>query len=128
MVGNAPATMKILKLENGSKSFGVEIRAVMSAFEFEQLAGNLDNLGVFATKTITHPTTFTKTGARHNFAKYLLLPSKLRRKFRLDEFDFNQLRCGTAEIGDSLYLMFQVPKQVHIARPAGATASNSSSV
>jgi len=65
-------------------------------------------------KTITEPTSFTKTGARHSFAKYLLFPVKLRRQFKTDEFDFEKLQCGTVLYKDKLYVVYGVSKKFGI--------------
>lgn len=105
--------MRILNVEDSKKKHGVIIRAIMGEPEFKQLVGNLDNLCVFATKTLTEPATFIKTGARHSFAKYLLLPVALRRKLKTDEFDFEQLACATIEYKDKVYVVYGVGKRSH---------------
>lgn len=104
--------MKISRLEAGKKPNSVEIKALMGASEFRQLLGYLDNLCVFETKTIVEHSSVIKTGARHNCAKYLLFPVKLRRKFKTDEFDFEKISCGKVEYKDSLFVIYKVPRKL----------------
>ena len=103
--------MRILYLEASKKPRGVEIKALLSDTEFNQLLSNLDNLCVFATKTINEPATAIKTGARHSFAKYLLFPAKLRRQFKTDDFDFENVTCGAVKYKDKLYVIYGVPRK-----------------
>lgn len=103
--------MRILTLENSKKPRGIEIRALISDTEFSQLISNLDHLCVFATKTIDEPAKVIRTGARHSYAKYLLFPVKLRRKFKADEFNFENITCGAVKYRDKLYVVFGVPKK-----------------
>lgn len=103
--------MRILNVEDGKKRKGIIIKAIIGVPEFEQLAGNLDNLCVFATKTVTEPSSAIKTGARHSFAKYLLFPVKLRRRFKASDFDFEKIICGTVEYKDTLYVVYGVEKK-----------------
>jgi len=107
----------ILNLEQGQKPGTVEVKAIMEDAEFEQLVGNLDNLCVFATKTVTEPSSAIQTGARHSFARYLLFPVRLRRQFKTDEFDFDKLLCGAVEQKDKLYVIYGVPRKKFIASP-----------
>ena len=100
--------MKILSVENGSKTKGVEVRALMGTHEFAQLVGNIDKLCVFATITVCEPASTIKTGARHNHAKYLLFPVRLRRKFSATEFDFDKVSCGTVMYGETLFVVYGV--------------------
>lgn len=103
--------MRIISLEDGHRPHGMEIRAAVSNIEFRQLDGNLDNLCVFATRTISEPSSAIKTGARHNYAKYLLLPVRLRRQFRTDSYDFDELRCGAMTYKDKLFVIFAIPRK-----------------
>ncbi len=99
----------IIKLNNnGSKN--IEIDAVLSKPEFSQLNGNLDYIRIFARDCIVEKATTIKTGARHQWAKYLLFPKALRRKFSTVEFDFNKVKCGAVEYKENLFVIYQLPK------------------
>lgn len=104
--------MIILHLEQSQKPGAVEVRAIMDDAEFEQLIGNLDNLCVFAAKTITEPASAIQTGARHSYAKYLLFPVRLRRQFKTDDYDFDKIRCGVLKHKDKLYIIYEVPRMI----------------
>lgn len=104
--------LKILDLKNSRKPNGVEINALLGSSEFKQLMGELDNLCVFATKFVSEHASFTKTGAKHNYAKYFLFPVKLRRQFKLAEYDFEKLVCGTVEYKDRLFVVYGVERKV----------------
>ena len=106
--------MKILSLEESGQPGSVVIKSTMGVPEFEQLIGRLDNLCVFATKTVNEPASFTKTGARHSWAKYLLFPVTLRRRFRTDHFDFEKLTCSTVLYKDGLYVIYKVPGKMAV--------------
>lgn len=98
-------------MDNGKKNNGVKVNAIMGSAEFRQLLGNLDGLCVFATQIISEPATVIKTGAKHNYAKYFLFPSKLRKKFKGEEFDFQNLKCGTVEYKDKLFVVYGVGRK-----------------
>ena len=104
--------MRILNLENSKKPRGIEIKALISDTEFSQLISNLDHLCIFATKTIIERATVIKTGARHSFAKYLLLPVRLRKQYKTDKFDFENVSCGVVKYCDKLYVIYGVPRKV----------------
>ena len=103
--------VRILRLENSKKPNGIVITALLGDAEFKQLVGDLDNLCVFARKTIGERATAIKTGAKHSYAKYLLFPVKLRRQFKADEFDFQKIGCGSLKYRDKLYVIYEVPKK-----------------
>ena len=103
--------MRILTIKNSDRPHGFEIHSLLGKSEFEQLQGQLARLCVFATSTITEPATSIKTGARHSYAKYLLLPVKLRRQHKTSDYNFNGLRCGTVNYRDALYIIYRVPCQ-----------------
>lgn len=111
--------MKILRIDDGKRPTAVEIHAILGAPEFEQLLGSLDNLCVFATKTITERSSAIKTGARHSFAKYLLLPVSVRRKIKADEYDFENIRCGTVRHRDTVYVVYGIGRKeaIHNSDP-----------
>lgn len=103
--------MKILDLEDGKKAKRVVIRALMGVPEFEQLGGSLDKLCVFSTKTIREPSSVIKTGARHSYAKYFLFPVSLRRRFKTEEYDFENLKSGTVAYKDEVFIVFGVERK-----------------
>lgn len=103
--------LKILDLKNSRSPNGVEIKALMGSSEFKQLNGELNNLCVFATESISEPTTIKKTGARHSYASYFLFPVKMRRQFKTDEHDFENLRCGRIEYRDKSFIIFSIPQK-----------------
>ena len=104
--------MRIVKVKNSDKPNAVEIKALMGDAEYQQLIGHLQELCVFATRTIAERATCIKTGARHSFAKYLLFPVKLRRAFKTDEFDFDKIVCGTVKYREKLYVVYEVPRRI----------------
>jgi hypothetical protein len=104
-------SLKILRVDDGKRQNAVEIHAILGAPEFEQLLGSLDSLCVFATKTITEKSSVIKTGARHSFAKYLLLPVSVRRKIKSDEYDFENIKCGTVRHRDTIYVVYGIAKK-----------------
>ena len=103
--------MKIISLKNSREPRAVEIKALLGDTEFAQLASNLKNLCVFATLNIKEPAKAIKTGARHSYAKYLLFPVSLRRKFKTDTFNFDELECGAVHYKDKLYVIYGVPRK-----------------
>ena len=100
--------MKIIRVENGSRSKAYLITARLGVSEFEQLAGSVRNLVAFSAKKVDHATSYTKTGARGQ-TKYVLLPSALRRQIDHSKYDFNRLTCGLAGYRNDLFLIFKVP-------------------
>ena len=86
--------MDIIGMEDRKDRDKVVVRAVMSTEEFGRLQGRLDNLVVFSPETINIPTSTIKTGARHSYARYLLLPVKVRRKLRGDSASLEGIKCG----------------------------------
>ena len=103
--------LKILNLRQSPAPDVVEIDARMDVAEFKQLGGELDNLCIFAVKAITNQASAIQTGARHQFASYLLFPIKLRRQFKTDEFDFRKVTCGAFTRRNKLYVVYEVPQK-----------------
>ena len=104
--------MRIRDLDNGKKNNGVKVNALMGSAEFRQLLGHLDGLCVFATQTIEEAATAIKTGAKHNYAKYFLFPSRIRKRYKAEEFDFQSLKCGTVEYKDKLFVVYGVERKM----------------
>jgi hypothetical protein len=103
--------MKILKMENREDKDGVIIEALIGNGEFRQLAGYLDWLVSFSANTISEPARAIKTGARHSYARYLLLPIKIRKRFKVDTHDFENIKCGAVEYRDMLFVIYGVPNK-----------------
>ena len=89
----------------------VIIRGSMSEDEYRRLLGHLDELCVFARRTIAERASVTKTGARHARAKWLLVPKAIRAKFRGDEFDFDKVFCGAVEHNGAVCIIFTAPRR-----------------
>lgn len=103
--------MRILNLEDTKKRDGVIIKALLGTSEFRQLSGYLDNLAVFSTKMIECQTKAIRTGAHHNFARYLLCPVSIRRTFKTDTHDFENIKCGAVEYKDTLFIIYSVRRK-----------------
>jgi len=67
---------------------------------------------MFAIQTITEPVKATKTGARHSFAKWLLLPKKLRSNYNADDYDYEKVKAGYVEFKDSVLFIYRVRKKL----------------
>ncbi len=104
--------MRILKIENSRKPDAVEITALLGIKELQQLLGELSEICVFFTGSITAKTSITMTGARHTHAKYFLFPAKLRREFKADEFDFSKVTCGAVRYREKLFVIYGVPRKI----------------
>lgn len=103
--------LKILNLRKSPASDVVDIDGRMEGEEFKQLGGELDNLRLFASTLITEAASVIQTGAKHQFATYLLFPIKLRRRYKTDDFDFRKAKCGTFTNRDKLYVVYEVPSK-----------------
>ncbi|MBI4454748.1 MAG: hypothetical protein HY644_02495 [Acidobacteria bacterium] len=110
--------MRILKVEKTAEPHVVRITAVLGETEFEQLAGNLDHLCIFSTKTICEPSRATRTGARHSWAGWLLFPKCLQRQFKTENFDFERIKCGVVKYLDKLYIVHEVSRKSFGSLPA----------
>jgi hypothetical protein len=51
------------------------------------------------------------TGGRKNYAKWLLLPSCIRRDYTAHDYDFENLTCAAVEGDEKLYVIYAVPKK-----------------
>jgi len=102
--------VRILELLCKSDNKAV-IKTLAGEPEFRHLRGFTDHICMFATQTIDQPSKITKTGARHSFAKWLLLPVKLRNKFESSEYDYGRIKAGYVEFQNSVYFIFRVDKK-----------------
>jgi len=97
------------------------VKALLGSGEFRQLRGYLNNLVLFAMRTIDEPTKAIKTGARHSYARYFLLPIKIRKIFRTDTHNFENIKCGAVEYKDRLFVVFCMNKKMIGATEEGKT-------
>ena len=104
--------MKILELNQKNGNNSIILKVVSGELEFRHLQGYIDQICMFATQTIKHPTKITKTGARHNFAKWFLLPAKLRTQLDADEYNFDDIKAGFVEYKDSIFFIYRVNKKI----------------
>lgn len=101
--------MRIRVLQQGKELGTLEIHGQLTEQEYLELRGRLQDLRLFAAESVSEPASCVKTGARHSFAKYLLFPVGLRRKWRADDYDFGKLRCGALPHGETLFVIYSVP-------------------
>ena len=102
--------MRITELSiESEKSF--VIKAVAGEPEFRQLKGYTDKVCIFASQTIDMPVRITKTGARHSYAKWLLLPSKLRAMVDTAEYDFSNIKAGFVESMDCVFFIYRADRK-----------------
>ena len=104
--------IKIVNLEDHGDNSTVLVKAILAKSEFKQLVGNLDNVSVFSPETIREYASFIRTGHRHSFAKYLLLPSILRRQFKTTDYDFEKMHCGKIENSEMLFVIYAIPRKI----------------
>lgn len=81
--------------------------------EFKQLQGNIRNICMLAIDTVTESVKVTRTGAPHSYAKWFLLPVKMRARYKTDEYDFEKVRCGCVEYKEKLFFVYLVGKKLH---------------
>lgn len=103
--------MKILKLDAEAEKEGVIVKAFLTLTEFRSLSGDIENLVLFSEGVIKERTRAIKTGARHNHARYLLLPVCVRRAFKTETHDFEKIMCGAIEYRGSLFVVFRLVKK-----------------
>jgi len=103
--------IRILYLRADSNPATLEIESILEKKEFLQLLGRLDDLCVFSTSAIHEPAKLIRTGARHSCARYFLFPAKLRRKYKSSDYSFEGIQCGVIENTESLFVIYQLPKQ-----------------
>lgn len=108
--------MKILSLEEEGDSY--LLKASMKKEEFRNLLGIMDGLIIFASQNIDVPTKAIKTGARHSFARYLLLPISIRKLFKTETHDFDDIKVGMVEFEGDVYVVYRVMEKRGVASQA----------
>lgn len=103
--------MRIRKLEGSIKNDEIFINALLRETEFLQLKGHLKKLAVFSVENLNFSSKAIKTGARHSYARYLLLPVNLRRAFKTDKHDFNNIKCGALTFKDELFVVYSFKRK-----------------
>ena len=106
------STVKIKSIDIKNDSDEILLRASVTKYEFKQLKGSLENIGIFSTDRISLPANITKTGAKNKCAKWLLLPVKLRTDYKIDEYDWENLTCGRFENEDNVFFIYKVGKKL----------------
>jgi hypothetical protein len=53
----------------------------------------------------------TKTGARHSYAKWFLVPVKLRTQYKAEDFDYEGAQVGCVEYKDKVLFIYMVGKK-----------------
>ena len=104
--------MDIFSVDERATRSDIFIHARLDISEFHALQGHMDNLTVFSPSLIDTPSKAIKTGARHSYARYFLLPVPIRRKFRTDTHDFDNIKCSAVEAGDKLFVVFSLDRKV----------------
>ena len=103
--------IKILEFNQKSSSNSILLKVLAGEPEFRQLLGYTAHICMFATHTVDEPVKITKTGARHSFAKWFLLPAKLRVEFGADEYDFNSAKAGAIRYKEGLFFIYRVDRK-----------------
>ena len=103
--------MKILELSRKNSNNSIFLKVLLGEPEFRHLKGYTDHICMFATQTIDIPVKITKTGARHNYAKWFLLPVKLRAQFATEENDYKDVKAGFIKYKDCVFFIYRVNKK-----------------
>jgi len=101
--------VKIVELSQNSNNT-IVLKSLAGEPEFRHLGGYTDQICMFAVQTIDQPAKITKTGARHSFAKWFLLPVKLRGRFETEEYDYSDVKAGFVEYKDFIFFIYRVNK------------------
>ena len=102
--------MKILECDHRDTSESVLIRALTGDAEYRQLQGHSEQICLFASSLINIPIKTVKTGARHNYAKWFLVPVKLRSRFTADKYDYKNVKGGLIHYKDSVFFIYRIKK------------------
>ena len=101
--------MIIRTLKQSEEPGHLELTGLLTEEEYAELNGHLNDLRIFSDRLVTESANTIRSGARHSFAKYLLFPVTLRRRWRTDKHDFERLRCGTFCHRGMLYVIYAIP-------------------
>ena len=104
--------VRIISVDVKNEPDDIHLHSRITRNEFEQLKGKLENIGIFPIDSISNPTNLTKTGARNGYAKWLLLPVKVRLDYKTDEYDYEGMKCGLFECGECVFFIYKVEKRV----------------
>jgi len=104
--------VKILELNQKNADNSIVLKVLVGEPEFRHLKGYTDQICMFSTQTINEPVKITKTGAKHSFAKWLLLPVKLRNQFETGKYDYNNVKAGFIHYKDCVFFIYKVGKKV----------------
>jgi hypothetical protein len=61
--------------------------------------------------TVHEPVKVTKTGARHSYAKWFLVPVKMRNKYKADELDYDEAQAGCVEYKGKVLFVYVVGRK-----------------
>ena len=103
--------MRILEFSQKNSDNSILLKVLVGEPEFRHLKGYTDQICMFATQTIDQESKITKTGARHSFAKWFLLPAKLRAFFGAEEYDYNEVKAGFMPFKDCVYIIYRLNKK-----------------
>ena len=104
-------SVRILRLEHRDKKNGVILKVQLGDSEFRQLQGSLNNICLVALDMINEPVRVTKTGARHSYAKWFLVPVKMRVQYKAEDFDYENAQLGCVEYRDKVLFVYVVGKK-----------------
>ncbi|GAB6909943.1 hypothetical protein JCM12296A_57910 [Desulfosarcina cetonica] len=88
---------------------GITLKLKATTKEFKQLKGDISHLCMFSVDSILKPSKVIKTGARHNAARWFLLPICLRARFH--GLDYDRLKCSCLDYGDKVFFIFEARRK-----------------
>ena len=103
--------MKILQLSQKNSGDSIFLKVLVGEPEFRHLKGFTNNICMFASQSINEPVKITKTGAKHSFAKWFLLPAKIRTQFITEDYDYKNVSVGYVEYKDCVFFIYRVNKK-----------------
>ena len=83
---------------------GILLKLKATKKEYKQLKGDICNLCMFSADAVSQSVKAIKTGARHNMAKWLLLPVCIRSKYKC--IDYDKVQCACLEQGDRVFFIY----------------------
>lgn len=103
-------TLKIVEFYRDITTKSIQMKVLIDDLEFRHLNGYVEEICLFAVKTIDCPTKITRTGARHNHAKWILVPKKLRSLLPSPDYNYDNVKVGFLEFKDSVFLIYRIDK------------------